>query len=65
MKQKMRALARFQINGVGVVNAGDEFECDAQRATYLEHIGIAVKMDAAPKNKMARKPRNKGAKDAV
>lgn len=62
---KMKALGTFQSDGVGVVSAGQEFDCDTlARATYLEKIGLAVKMEDAPKNKMARAPKNKGNRNA-
>lgn len=62
---KMKANGTFQCEGVGVVQAGEEFDCDTeQRADYLVAIGMAVKMETAPKNKMARAPKNKGKRNA-
>lgn len=62
---KMKALGTFRSDGVGVAQAGEEFECDTEaRANYLEAIGLAVKMQPAPKNKMAAAPRNKGKRNA-
>lgn len=61
---KMKALGTFLFDGVGSVAAGQEFECDSARAEYLHGIGLAVKMEDAPKNKMARAPKNKGNRNA-
>jgi hypothetical protein len=61
---KMIAHGTFRCEGVGEVQAGAEFECDPQRADYLSGIGMASKMDSAPKNKMAAAPKNKGMRNA-
>lgn len=60
----MKALQRFSAPDLGEVDVGQEFECPVDRGKAFETYGLAAKMDAAPKNKMADAPKNKGKRNA-